>query len=351
MRILRVGFAATLLFSLVVVTGAVERSGQPATDPLPSWKDGPTKKAILEYVAAVTQKGGSDYIPPEERIATFDNDGTLWCEKPTVEIEFSKVRIKEMVEKDPALKEKQPFKAALENDQGYFAKEGEKAIVELIQATHGDMSHDQFADDVRNFLKTSKHPKFKRPYTETIYQPMLELMSYLRANGFQIWICSGGDIDFMRVFAQEVYGVPPQQVIGTTFKKEFVVKDGRQVIWRMAIISRVNDKVGKPIGIELQIGKRPVFSAGNVRSGGDIAMLEYCQANKRRNLQLMVNHDDAEREFAYVEKDNASLDASKKHKWHVISMKNDWKQIFPFKVAGKLEANYGQVITFKPATR
>ncbi|HYV34991.1 MAG TPA: HAD family hydrolase [Gemmataceae bacterium] len=304
-------------------------------DPLPSWNDGPNKKAILDFVKAATDKNGPDYIPPAERIVTFDNDGTLWCEKPTVEIEFALTRLKEMSEKDATLKTKQPFKAALEGDFDYIAKAGEKAIVEVLIATHCDMSQQQYAEDVRNFLHTAKHPKFNKPYVACVYQPMIELLSYMRANGFQTWICSGGDIDFMRVFAETVYGVPPQQVIGTTFKKEFVVKDGKEVIWRFAVLVRVNDKVGKPIGIDLQIGKRPVMAAGNVRSGGDIAMLEYCQQRKGKSLQLMVNHDDAVREFAYAEKDGESLAASKKNGWNVVSMKNDWKQIFAFEGPAK----------------
>jgi hypothetical protein len=307
---------------------APDRARAAQKDPLPSWKDGKAKKAILDFVAAVTRKGGPDYIPPEDRIATFDNDGTLWCEKPTVEVVFTLARLKAMATRDPTLKEKQPFKAALEGDHEYFHKAGVKAVLELVVATHGNLSQTQFEEEARAFFKSAKHPRFGLPYPQVVYRPMVELLRYLRANGFQTWICSGGWMDLMRVFTPQAYGIPPQQVIGSSLKKKFLEKDGKYVLWILAQLLTLNDQEDKPVNIALHIGKRPVFAAGNVRSGGDIAMLRYCQGSKYRTLQLMVNHDDAEREYAYAEPNSASLNAARQGGWTVVSMKNDWQTLF-----------------------
>ncbi len=305
--------------------GAAQKEG---TDPLPSWKDTKVKQRILAFVKSVTDKDSPDYIPPQDRIATFDNDGTLWCEKPTVEVVFTLARLKAMAAKDPTLKEKQPFKAALEGDHEYFHKAGMKAVLELVLATHGDMAHAQFVEEARAFFKTARHPRFGVPYQKLAYQPMVEVLRYLRANGFQTWICSGGWMDFMRIVSQEAYGIPPQQAIGSSLKLKWVEKDGKHVLWILRQLLTFCDEDDKPVNIELHIGKRPVFAAGNVRSGGDIAMLTYCQGSKYRTLQLMVNHDDSEREYAYSEPNNASLNAARKGGWTVVSMKNDWQTIF-----------------------
>jgi hypothetical protein len=235
-----------------------------------------------------------------------------------------------MAEKDPALKEKQPFKAALEGDHEYLHEAGLKAVLEIVSATHGDVSQDQFDQEAGAFFKTAKHPKFGAAYPKMAYQPMVEVMQHLRAHGFQTWICSGGFMDLMRAMTQEAYGVPPQQVIGSSMKKKFLDKDGKSLLWLLAQFLTICDKEDKPVNIALHIGKRPVFAAGNVRSGGDIAMLQYCQARKGASLQLMVNHDDAEREYAYAEKDRASLNAAEKHGWRIVSMKNDWQRMFAF---------------------
>ncbi len=333
---MRVSFCVMLIASasftvqMLSTPLSAHATAQPKTDPLPSWKDGPNKKAILAYVKAVTLKGCPDFVPVEDRIATFDNDGTLWCEQPTVEIVFSQTRLKAMAAKDPDLKEKQPFKAALEGDKEYLHKAGLKAVLELVAATHGDMSQDEFDEEARAFLKTAKHPKFSQPYTKMTYQPMVELLHYLRANGFQTWICSGGFQDLMRVFALDAYGIPPSQVIGSSMKKKSMEKDGKRILYLLGQILCICDQDDKPVEIGLHIGKRPIFAAGNVRSAGDIGMLRYCQGSKYKSLQVMVNHDDEVREFAYNEKDRASLNAAEKHGWQVVSMKNDWQRVFAF---------------------
>jgi phosphoglycolate phosphatase-like HAD superfamily hydrolase len=220
-----------------------------AADPLPSWKDGPTKKAILDYVARVTDKSHPDYIPPEDRIATFDNDGTLWCEMPLAEVVFTKQRLQALAAKDPAMKNKQPFKAALEDDHEYFRKAGMKALFEIVVATHGNEPQEAFDENARDFLKTAKHPKFGVLYPQLAYQPMVELLRHLRANGFQTWICSGGFMDFMRHFTQETYGIPPQQVIGSSMKKKSIQKDGRRILMLLSEVQSYCDEDDKPVEI------------------------------------------------------------------------------------------------------
>jgi phosphoglycolate phosphatase-like HAD superfamily hydrolase len=306
------------------------KEGAQAGDPLPSWKAGALKKAIVDFVARATDKDSPDYIPAEDRIATFDNDGTLWCEKPTVELVFTHEKLKAMAAKDRAFQQKQPFKAAMEGDQEYLHKAGMKAVLEIVAATHGDVPQDEFDEEARAFFKSAKHPKFGATYPGMAYQPMLELLRYLRANGFQTWICSGGFMDLMRAMSADAYGIPPQQVIGSSMKKKSLEKDGKRVLYLLGQLLALCDQDDKPVEIGLHIGKRPVLAAGNVRSGGDIAMLRYSQGSKYRSLQLMVNHDDAEREYAYAEADRASLNAAEKHGWHVVSMKDDWQRVFAF---------------------
>jgi len=269
-------------------------------------------------------------IPPADRIATFDNDGTLWCEMPLGEMMFTRDRVKEMAAKDAKFKETQPFKAALEGDHAYFHKAGTKALMELVAATHGDMSRDRFLEDARAFFKTAKQPKFGVPYQKVTYLPMIELQKYLRANGFQTWICPGGWMDFMRVVSRDSYGIPEPQIIGSSLKMKFVEKDGKKILWILPQLLAFCDQDDKPVEIALHIGKRPLFSAGNVRSGGDIAHLTYCQGRKGPSFQLMINHDDAKREYAYTEPKGESLKASRDNGWHVVSMRDDWVRIFAF---------------------
>jgi hypothetical protein len=303
-------------------------SVQATADPLPSWNDGKVKQAIIEFVSRVTTANSPDFVPVADRIATFDNDGTLWAEQPLVQGMFVLGKLQAMAAADPSLTQKQPFQAALEGDIEYFKKVGEAAVMELITATHTNMTQEQFQQEVQAFFETGVHPTLKVPYTKVTYKPMVELLEYLRANQFQTWICSGGGIDFMRVVSESLYGIPPEQVIGSSVKEEFIQRDGKYVIWRLPEIARINDRSGKPIGIDLHIGKRPVFAAGNERTGGDIAMLTYSQGRPGASFQLLINHDDAQREFAYSEPDNASLNAAQSNGWHIVSIQKDWKTVF-----------------------
>lgn len=306
----------------------VAATGQP--EPLASWKDGPNKKAIVEFVKGVTTKGGAHFVPVEDRVATFDNDGTLWCEKPTIEITFALENFKVMLPKNPAWKDKQPFQAIIEKDKEHLAHADMAELIEFFVATHAGMSQPEFNESARKFFATARHPKFKVLFKELTYQPMVELVKYLQANSFRVYICSGGDMDTMRSVAQEIYGIPPENVIGTSFVYEPREVEGKLTLFRTAKLLSFNDKIDKPKNIWLHIGKRPILAAGNVRSGGDIEMLRFSQGSKYKSLQLMVNHDDAEREFSYEEKDRASLNASEKLGWNVVSMKNDWNRVFAF---------------------
>ncbi len=332
LRSVSAAVAAVLGAVLTLVVSPYDRAAtaQETADPLSSWNDGPTKKAIIDFVKSTTTEGRPDFVPIADRIATFDNDGTLWCEKPTVEIVFTLDRLKTLAVKDPTLKDKQPFKAALAGDHEYLHRAGMEAVLEIIALTHGDMAQAQFDEEARAFFKTAKHPKFEAPYPRMAYRPMIDVLRYLRANGFQTWICSGGFMDLMRPMSMDAYGIPPQQVIGSSMKKQFLEKDGKRFLWLRKEFLAICDRDDKPVEIALHIGKRPIFAAGNVRSGGDIAMLHYCQGTKGRSFQLMVNHDDAVREYAYAEANRASLDASEKNGWHVVSMKNDWRTMFAF---------------------
>lgn len=323
-------FCRSIVICLFVLINGIFALGQ--TDPLPSWNDGAVKRSIVDFVRKVTTAGGPDFVPADQRIATFDNDGTLWVEKPLPnEVYFVVARVRALVAKDPALKDKQPFKAVLEADAAYFHTEGEKAVVALMTATHTGMTQEQFADEARHFIATAKHPKLNRPFTSVAYQPMLELLAYLRSNGFEIWLSSGGTIDFMRVFAQQLYGIPANRIVGTEFKRESREISGKLSIWRLPQLEHLNDKEGKPVGIDRHIGIRPLFVGGNVLTGGDIAMMQYSKGRKGTSFQLLINHDDATREFTYQEKDNFSLNAAKANGFTVVSMKSDWKTIFPIR--------------------
>ena len=295
-------------------------------DPLPSWNEGAVKSSIINYVKKVTDSTSVGYIPPDDRIATFDNDGTLWAERPYVQELFAYYQVDHMVKKNPSLATKQPFKAVIEKDKAYFSNGGEKALIELIAATHTGMTEDEFEAAVKDFFSKATYPKFNVPISKIVYQPQLELLSYLRDNGFKVFICTGGTVEVVRGISKELYDVPSERVIGTTFKYKFV--DSTLSITRESAMMILNDKEGKPVGIQMHIGKRPVFACGNEGGAGDIAMLRYSQGSKYPSMQVIINHDDAEREFAYQEKDNATLNAAKKNKWQVVSMKNDWKKIF-----------------------
>ena len=306
-----------------------------ATDPLPSWNEGPAKKSILEFVAAITDKHSKDYVAPSERIATFDNDGTLWVEYPMyTQILFAFERVKELAQQHPEWKTKQPFKALLGGDMKTLGASGMKGVMEIIMATHSGMTAAEFDKEVANWLATAQQTKFKRPYTELIYQPQLELLAYLRANGFKTFIVSGGGIAFMRTFSEKAYGIPPEQVIGSSAVAEFQDKDGKPALVRQPKLNFLNDKAGKPVGIYQHIGRRPILAFGN--SDSDMQMIEYTLAGEGRRLGLFLHHTDAEREYAYDRKSHVgtldkALDQADAKGWVIVDMKKDWKEVFSTK--------------------
>jgi len=308
---------------------------QAQRDPLPSWNEGATKASILDFVARVTTQGGPFFVPAEQRIAPFDNDGTLWVEQPMyVQLAFALDRVKAMAPLHPEWKDKQPFKAVLEDDMKTLAESGERGLLELVLVTHAGMTTDEFAKIVSDWLATARHPRFKRPYTELVYQPMLELLAYLRANGFKTFIASGGGIEFMRPWTERIYGVPPDQVIGSSIKTRFEMKDGAPTLFRLPDVNFIDDKAGKPIGINEHIGRRPIAAFGN--SDGDLEMLQWATlGTSGARFGLIVHHTDAEREYAYDRQSHfgkldVALDAAAVNKWTVADMKKDWKRIFAF---------------------
>jgi hypothetical protein len=306
-----------------------------AQDSLPSWNDGPAKKGIVEFVTKIRKQGGPDFVPAAERIATFDNDGTLWAEQPMYfQLLFALDRVKALAPKHPEWKDKEPFASLLKGDVKGALAGGERAILEIVMGTHAGMTTAEFEQVVKDWLATAKHPRFKRPYTECVYKPMLELLVYLRANGFKTFIVSGGGIEFMRPWTEKIYGIPPEQVVGSSIKTKYEMRDGKPVLVRLPEINFIDDKTGKPIGINSHIGRRPFAAFGN--SDGDRQMLEWSQAGGGARLMMLVHHDDAEREWAYGAKStigtfsDALMAEAKKNSWTVISMKADWNRIFSF---------------------
>jgi len=322
------------LLNLLVV-GAVSLAGATAhaADPLPSWNDGPAKKSILSFVAKTTKRGGPDFVPPAERIATFDNDGTLWVEQPMyTQLAFALDRVKALAPLHPEWKTNEPFASLLKGDVGQALAGGDKSILEIVMATHAGMTTTEFEEVVKNWIATAKHPRFKRPYTECVYQPMIELLAYLRASGFKTFIVSGGGIEFMRPWAEKVYGIPPEQVVGSSIKTNFEMRGGKPVLVRLPELNFIDDKTGKPVGINEHIGRRPVAAFGN--SDGDAQMLQWTQAGAGARLMMLVHHDDADREYAYGAESkigtfsDALTAEAKAGGWTIISMKTDWKRIF-----------------------
>ncbi|MDX1127834.1 HAD family hydrolase [Sinorhizobium medicae] len=306
------------------------------TDPLPSWNDTAPKAAIVSFVEKVTKEGSPDFVPESERIAVFDNDGTLWVEHPMyVQLAFALDRVKAEAASHPEWKDKQPFKAVLEGDMKTLAAGGEKSLVELIMETHADMTSDEFQKIVSEWIATARDPKFKKSYTELVYQPMLELLDYLRANGFKTFIVSGGGIEFMRPWTEQVYGVPPEQVVGSSIKTQFEMRDGEPTLFRLPQVNFIDDKAGKPVAINEQIGRRPIAAFGN--SDGDLQMLQWTtMTGGSVRFGMLIHHTDAEREYAYDRKSefgrlDKALDAAAINKWAVVDMKADWKEIFPKK--------------------
>jgi phosphoglycolate phosphatase-like HAD superfamily hydrolase len=303
-----------------------------AQDRLPSWNDGPAKKAIITFVESVTKKNAPSFVPPEERIATFDNDGTLWAEQPLYfQFLFAIDRVKALAPQHPEWKDKEPYASLLKGDiQGAFAG-GDHALLEIMAATHSGMTTEEFEKIVKDWLATARHPKFKRPYTDLAYQPMLELLAYLRANEFKTFIVSGGGAEFMRVFAERVYGIPPEQVIGSTGKQKFELRDGKPVLVKLPTVDFVDDKDGKPIAIQKFIGRRSIAAFGN--SDGDLQMLQWTCDGPSPHFCLYVHHDDAEREWAYdrqssIGRLDKGLDEAKARAWTIVSMKEEWKRVF-----------------------
>ena len=331
-------FARQYLMALVLALSVLAAAPEVAvaqTDPLPSWNDGAVKKSIIDFVARVTTPGSPDLVPEPERIASFDNDGTLWCEMPFYfQMAFAFDRIKAMAPQHPEWKTKEPFRSLIKGDVATAAKAGEKGLLAVVAATHSGMTVPVFEQTVRDWLKIARHPRFKRPYNELVYQPMLEVLAYLRANGFKTFIVSGGGMDFMRPWAPAAYGIPPEQIVGSSGVTEFRLnKDGKGELVKTAKVDFIDDGPGKPVGINRNIGRRPIIAFGN--SDGDLQMLQYTTSGTGARLGVYVHHDDAVREYAYDRKSqigklDKGLDEAPKWGWPVISMKNDWKVIFPF---------------------
>jgi phosphoglycolate phosphatase-like HAD superfamily hydrolase len=319
---------ATALVSVLAFTAAISH----AADPLPSWNNGKARQSIVDFVEKVTKPGSPDFVPAAERIATFDNDGTLWAEQPMYfQILFAFDRVKVLAPQHPEWKDKEPFASLLKGDLKGALAGGEKALMEIVGATHSGLTTEEFEKIVREWIATAKHPATKKPLTGMVYQPMLELLSYLRANGFKTFIVTGGGIEFMRVFAEQVYGIPPEQVIGSSGKLKFEMRDGKPVLVKLPAIDFIDDKDGKPIGIQTHIGRRPIAAFGN--SDGDLQMLQWTAAGPGARLCLYVHHTDAAREFAYdreshIGKLDKGLDEAATKGWTVVSMKDDWRRVY-----------------------
>jgi phosphoglycolate phosphatase-like HAD superfamily hydrolase len=305
-----------------------------AADPLPAWKEGPAKQAITQFVAAVTTEGSKDFVAPAERIAVFDNDGTLWSEQPMYfQVLFAFDEVKRLAPEHPEWKTTQPFKALLEGDKEALAASGMDGLMKIVGATHTGISSEEFSARAEAWLAKARHPKTQKPYTEMVFQPMLELLDYLRANDFKTYIVSGGEVVFMRTFAEEVYGIPPEQVIGTTFATEFQDKDGKLSILRQPKLLHNDDGPGKPVSIDQVIGRRPILAFGN--SDGDQQMLQWTAAGTGKRFIGLVHHTDAKREWAYdreskVGKLDKALDEAKTKGWTVVDMAKEWQRVYPF---------------------
>jgi phosphoserine phosphatase len=319
--------------ALVALILSTERFAY-AADPLPSWSDGASKGAIVAFVERVTKQGSPDFVPPAERIAVFDNDGTLWSEQPAYfQLQFAFDRVKELAPQHPEWKTQEPFKSLLAGDMQAVAATGHKGLLEILAATHAGMTTDEFAAIAADWQAKARHPRTGKLYTEMVYQPMLELLAYLRANGFETWIVSGGGIEFMRPFTERVYGIPPEQVVGSMIKTKFELRDGKPVLVREAGIHLVDDGPGKPTGIHQAIGRRPVMAFGN--SDGDLQMLQWTTGAPGARFAAIVHHTDAEREWAYDEPSHigrldAALTEGRAKGWTIIDMKQEWKRIYPF---------------------
>jgi len=322
-----------LLLGCAVLACASMGGGASHGDPLPSWNEGPAKSALVAFVEAVSDAGGLDYVAPAERIAVFDNDGTLWIEQPIyTQLQFALDRVKALAPEHPEWKTSPPFDAVLSGDMHAVAASGMNGLMQIVMATHAGMTADAFARDAEAWLEASRHPRFDRRYTELVYQPQLELLAYLRANDFQTWIVSGGGVAFMRPWTEAVYGVPPEQVVGSRIETEYRFEKGRADVVRKPAIAFIDDKAGKPVGIESHIGRRPILAVGN--SDGDLQMVQYATAGEGRRLGVFIHHTDADREYAYDREGHvgvfdAALDMAAANGWIVVDMKRDWRAVFP----------------------
>jgi phosphoserine phosphatase len=307
-----------------------------SAEPLPSWNEGSAKQSIIAFVEKVTKEGSPDFVSPAERIAVFDNDGTLWAEQPMYfQLFFAIDRVKALAPQHPEWNNKEPFASLLKGDVEAALSGGEHAILEIVMATHGGMTTEEFEDIVTDWITTARHPKTEKLYTEMVYQPMLELLDYLRANRFKTFIVSGGGIEFMRPWTEKVYGIPPEQVIGSSIKTQFEIRDGKPVLVRIPAINFIDDKAGKPVGIHRHIGRRPIAAFGN--SDGDLQMLQWTAAGEGARLCVYIHHTDAEREWAYdrqspIGRLDRGLDEAKQRGWLVADMKKDFKAVFPFEL-------------------
>jgi phosphoglycolate phosphatase-like HAD superfamily hydrolase len=324
-----------LLFSIIIFFSCTEQTVQKA-DPLPSWNEGKAKQSIIDFVNDVTNETSPNFVKPEDRIATFDNDGTLWSEQPYYfQLQFALDRVKVLAPDHPEWKNNPLFQAVLDNDIKKVLSLGEHGLLELVMATHAGMTTEEFEQIVTEWINTAKHPKTNKLYKEMVFQPMLELLDYLRANGFKTYIVSGGGVDFMRPWTEEVYGIPSEQVVGSSGKVKFEMRDGKPVLVKLPEINFIDDKDTKPVGIHQFIGKRPIAAFGN--SDGDLQMLQWTAAGEGKRLMLYVHHTDADREWAYdsdshIGRLDKGLDEANEKGWTVVDMKNDWKKIFPFEL-------------------
>lgn len=324
-------FCLSLLLLIIFIQIKPIIAQNQVADPLPSWNQGTTKQSIITFIKNVTDPSLKTYIPPSDRIATFDNDGTLWIEKPLyIQLEFVLYNLDSLAPQHPEWQTEEPFKTLLtQGIEGLKSLNLHDDIIKLLLVTHTGMSDTEFTTSVNQFFVKTKHPRFNRPYNQLIYQPMLELINYLKRNEFDVYICSGGGIDFIRTISEKTYGIPPQNVIGTAIEKEFIIKDEQVMFIRQAkIVEPINDKVGKPVNINRYIGKKPVIAVGN--SDGDIQMLQYADSQSLPDLELLLHHDDSEREYDYNEGTEKALQLAKEHNWTIISLKKDFKQVFPF---------------------
>lgn len=322
-----------LVASFSACSSRTETAQVALADPLPSWTDTKAKKSIIEFVDKVTKSGGPEFVPIAERIATFDNDGTLWNEQPLyVQVVFALDQVKALAPKHPEWKKTQPFKALLAGDTKAVLASGAGGLEKIMAVTHTGMTTEEFQKSVNDWLATAQHPRFHKTYTELIYQPMLELLAYLRSNGFKTYIVSGGGVEFMRPWTEKVYGIPPEQVVGTMGKLKYELVDGKPVLRKLPEVLLIDDKAGKPVGIQEMIGRRPIFAAGN--SDGDFEMLEWTTSGSGPRFGVLVHHTDAEREYAYdrnssIGRLDRALDHAAMVGWLVVETKNDWKVIYP----------------------